>query len=67
VQKNATLRAARLTLENMEMTVRGVASFENCLVNGKMLPEGVVATGADKASLIRQLVPSAYQARFRQP
>jgi len=67
VQKNATLRAARLTLENMEMTVRGVASFENCLVNGKMLPEGVAATGADKASLIRQLVPSAYQAKFRQP
>ena len=67
VQKNATLRATRMTLENMEMTVRGVASFDNCLVNGKMLPEGVAATGADKISLIRQLVPSAYQARFQQP
>ena len=67
VQKNATLRATRMTLENMEMTVRGVASFDNCRVNGKMLPEGVEATGADTISLIRQLVPSAYQARFQLP
>ena len=67
VQKTATLRAARITLENMEMTVRGVVSFENCLVNGKMLPEGATATGADKTSLIKKLVPAAYQSQFHQP
>jgi len=67
VQKTATLRAAQITLENMEMTIQGLVSFDNCVINGRMLPEGATATGADKKTLIEQLVPAAYQSQFQNP
>ena len=59
VQKNAVLRARRVTLENMDVTGRGETTFENCLINGKARPAGSPATGADKEKLLRELVPPA--------
>jgi hypothetical protein len=57
VQKNAVLRAKRVTLENLELVTQGEATFDNCLLNGKPKPDGSKATGADKARLIKEIVP----------
>jgi len=40
--------------------------YENCLINGQPMPEGAQATGADRAKLIKELVPVEYQKRFSQ-
>ncbi len=64
VTKGATLQAKRVTVEDMDLTAGGVVTFENCLVNGKAKPEGTPATGADKAQLIKAVVPAGYQAEF---
>ena len=59
VQKSAALHARRVTLENMEVIAVGNATFENCLINGKARPDGSKATGAERARLIREIVPAA--------
>jgi len=67
VQKNTVLRAKRFTLENTEMLMPGAVTFEDCLINGKAKPDGSKATGADKAKLIKEVVPPEYQSQFTQP
>jgi hypothetical protein len=67
VQKNAVLTARRLTLENMDMTVRGAAKCENCLLNGRAVPEGSPATGADQKKLFAEVVPPAFQSLLNKP
>jgi len=67
VQKNAVLRAGRVTLENLEVLALGTATFDNCLVNGQARPEGSKAGGADRRQLIRGIVPAAYQAELARP
>lgn len=48
VTKTAALDARRVT-------------FENGIINGKPMPEGSPATGADRAKLIGELVPAEYR------
>jgi hypothetical protein len=67
VRKNALLRASRVTLENLDVLALGAATFDNCLVNGRARPAGSQATGADRRQLIREIVPSAYQAELARP
>lgn len=67
MQKNAVLHARRVTLENMDVIATGAATFEDCLIRGKAMPADSRATGADKAQLIHELVPPAYQAEFLRP
>jgi hypothetical protein len=64
VQKSAVLHASRVTLENMEVIASGKATFENCLINGKARPDGSKATGAERARLIRDVVPPAMLKEF---
>ena len=64
VQKDATLHAQRLTVENTDVSAHGTATFEDCLINGKAKPDGLPTTGADKAKLIKEVVPAEYQAEF---
>jgi len=59
VQKDTVLRARRVTLENTDLVALGEATFENCLINGQPRPAGSPATGADKARLLKELVPTA--------
>ena len=67
VTKTAALDAKRVTFENLGLAVRGEVKFENCIINGKPMPEGSPATGADRAKLIEELVPAEYRKRFTQP
>ncbi len=67
VAKTATLRAKKLTVENLPVDWRGEVKLENCIINGQPAPEGVPATGADRAQLIRDLVPAEYRNQFSQP
>jgi hypothetical protein len=67
VTKTAMLDARRVTFENLELTARGEVKFENCIINGKPMPEGSQATGADRAKLIAELVPAEYRKDFAQP
>jgi hypothetical protein len=57
VEKGAVLRARRVTLENLELIAQGQVTFDNCLINGKPKPDGSRATGADKAQLIKEIIP----------
>ncbi len=66
VQKNTKLNATRVTLENVPVNNLGEVKYENCLINGQPMPEGAQATGADRAKLIKELVPVEYQKRFSQ-
>ena len=66
IQKDTTLNAKCTTLANMTLTASGEANYDNCLINGKPLPEGTTATGADRVKLIKELVPTEYQKRFTQ-
>ncbi len=59
--KTTVLEAQRLTLEHMELNAAGTVKLENCLLNGR--PSAAGATGADRARLIKELVPAAYQAQ----
>lgn len=67
VAKTAVLDARRVTFENLELNARGGVKFENCIINGKPMPEGSPATGADRAKLIGELVPAEYRQQFAQP
>ncbi|MEO6738860.1 MAG: hypothetical protein ABIP20_01315, partial [Chthoniobacteraceae bacterium] len=67
VTKTAALDARRVTFENLDLTARGEVKFENCIVNGKPMPEGSPAVGADRARLIGELVPAEYRKQFALP
>ena len=66
VQKDTKLTATRVTLENATLTVLGEVNYKNCLINGKPMPEGALAAGADCVKLVKELVPAEYQKRFTQ-
>jgi len=63
-QKDTKLTATRVTLKNTILTTLGEVKYENCLINGKPMPAGASAAGADSVTLIKELVPAAYQQRF---
>lgn len=63
ISATSTIKATRLTMENIDFTLRGQAQLSNCLINGKAEPDG--ATGADVAELMK-LVPEA-EAKTGQP
>lgn len=67
VAKTAALDARRVTFENLDLTARGEVKFENCIINGKPMPEGSAAVGADRARLIGELVPAEYRKQFALP
>ena len=67
VAKTAKLTATRLTIENLPFDPRGEVKLNNCIINGKPMPEGTPATGADRAKLIEELVPAEYRKQFDQP
>lgn len=54
ISATSSIKATRLTMENIDFTLRGQAQFSNCLINGKPEPAG--ATGADITELMK-LVP----------
>ena len=64
VSRNTTLHAKRVTLENMDAVTPDATTFEDCLINGQAKPAGSPARGADKANLVREVVPLDYQAEF---
>jgi hypothetical protein len=64
VGKTAKLTASRLTIENLPTDFRGELKLDNCLINGKPMPEGTQATGADRAKLIEELVPAEFRSQF---
>ena len=67
VARTAKLTATRLTIENVPFDPRGEVKLNNCIINGKPMPEGTPATGADRAKLIEELVPAEYRKQFDQP
>jgi hypothetical protein len=67
VARTGALDARRVTFENLDLTTHGEVKFENCLINGRPMPGGVQATGAERAKLVRDLVPAAYQKQFDLP
>ena len=67
VARTAVLDAKRVTFENLDLTARGEVKFENCIINGKPMPAGSQATGADRAKLIQDLVPAKYRNQFELP
>ena len=67
VQKDTKLNATRVTLENGTLIALGEVNYKNCLINGQPMPEGSLATGADRVKLIQELVPAEYQKQFTQP
>jgi HEAT repeats len=66
-QKNTLLRARCVTLENTDVLAKGEVQFDDCLINGRAKPDGSKATGADKATLVKEVVPPEYQSQFAQP
>ena len=67
VARSAALDAKRVTFENLDLNVRGEVKFEDCIINGKAMPEGSPATGADRVKLIEELVPAEYRKHFARP
>ena len=59
VMKNGTLNAKRLTLENLDLKAVGEVTFENCMINGRPLPDSN-AGGADVTELMK-LIPKDYK------
>ena len=60
VALRATLDARNCTFEEMEVKIAGAVHWENCLINGKALPEGSPATGADVKALMN-LMPKDFK------
>ncbi len=60
VALRAELEAGGCTFEGMEIKVAGSAIWDNCLINGKSLPEGSHATGADVQALMK-LIPKDFK------
>lgn len=59
VSKGAMLQAKNCTFENLDIKVTGTANWENCLINGRPMPEAN-ARGADVSSLLK-LMPKDYK------
>ncbi|WP_395751827.1 hypothetical protein [Prosthecobacter sp.] len=60
VTTRAVLEAKNCTFEGMDVKVAGSATWNNCLVNDKPLPEGSKATGADVSGLLK-LMPQDFK------
>ncbi|MEQ1751254.1 MAG: hypothetical protein ABL974_17640, partial [Prosthecobacter sp.] len=56
---NSTVTGKHCTFENLDFKVTGSASWENCLINGKPIPDAK-AEGADVQGL-QKLMPKDYQ------
>jgi acetyl esterase/lipase len=75
IAMNSSVTGKRCTFENLDFKVTGSASWENCLINGKQLPDAK-AQGADVQGLQKlmshadatpaSLVAVAYGPHFRQ-
>jgi len=64
VASRATLAARRLTLDGLDLQATGPTTCENCLINGQPHPADAQAPGADRAQLLRDLVPAEYRSKF---
>jgi hypothetical protein len=53
IARNSTVTGKRCTFENLDFKVGGSASWENCRINGKAVPEGSAASGADVKGLLK--------------
>jgi hypothetical protein len=52
--------AKNCTFENMDIKVSGSATWDNCLINGKPLPPGSTASGANEKELMK-LIPQDFK------
>ncbi|MFN0075610.1 MAG: hypothetical protein ACKVY0_03960 [Prosthecobacter sp.] len=57
---NSIVAGKRCTFESFEFKITGAATWDNCLINGKPMPEGNNATGAEVQELLK-LMPKDYQ------
>ena len=57
VALRAVLDAKNCTFDNLDFKVTGSATWNNCLINGKAMPEGDSATGADVQALLKLMPP----------
>ena len=60
IARNSTVNGRRCTFENLDFKVGGSANWENCRINGKAVPEGSTASGADVDGLLK-LTPTDYR------
>jgi hypothetical protein len=60
VTQRAVLEAKNCTFEDMDVKVDGSATWDNCLVNDKPMPEGTQAGGADAKGLLK-LMPKDFK------
>lgn len=65
ISATSSIKASRLTMENIDFTLRGQSQLSNCLINGKPEPEG--ATGADIAELMKLVPKTETAASIEQP
>ena len=56
VALRAVLEAKNCTFENLDVKVTGSATWDNCVINGKPMPECSAASGADVPALLK-LIP----------
>ena len=54
---NSVVVGKRCTFENLDFKVTGTANWGSCLINGKDMPEGSAATGADMQALLKLMPP----------
>lgn len=57
VALRAVLDAKNCTFDNIDFKVTGSVTWNNCLINGKAMPEGSAATGADVQALLKLMPP----------
>jgi hypothetical protein len=55
VARRAMLDAKRCTFEGLDIKVTGDATWEDCVVNGRPIPTGSAARGADAPALFKML------------
>lgn len=60
IAQRAVVDATRCTFENLALNVTGAAAWRDCVINGKPMPQGGTATGADATALL-ELMPRDFQ------
>ncbi len=60
ISQHAVVEAKNCTFENMEIKITGSATWDNCLINGQLLPPDRPATGADVSALLK-LMPKDFK------